>query len=69
MDGNEVSVQTLNAFKVELETSLKDAQFSLKLAKDRQASESSQIYKPSSCMVELLVWIKKSLFKDAYSRS
>jgi len=67
--GSEVPVQSVNELKQRLKTSLQDAQFSYKVSKARQAAEASKRYKTPEYTVGSKVWINKSLFTDAYTKS
>ena len=66
---SEIDVQSVDELKNKLKCSLEDAQFSYKLAKSRQSAEASRRYKPPEYQVCSKVWINKTLFSDAYSKS
>ena len=69
ISGTEIPVQSLEDFKKQLKCSLDDAQFSYKVSKARQSSESAVHYKKPSYKVGSKLWINKTLFTDAYSKS
>ncbi len=63
------SNETVSQFKDRLKVVLDDAKFAYKLAKADQSARSSLKYKPHSYKIGDELWINKSLFKDAYSKS
>ena len=69
MTGYESSVESVDDLKKNLRESLNDAQYSYGIAKAKQSAESSQKYKAPSYVIGSKVWINKSLYKDAYSKS
>jgi len=69
ISGAESSIESLDELKDKLRNSLEDAKFSYKVAKARQASESSLKYKEPKYQPNDKVWINKSLFTDLYSKS
>lgn len=69
ISGAEIPVQSVEEFKQQLKHSLDDAQFSYKVSKARQASEASSHYKTPEYEVGSKLWINKTLFIDAYSKS
>ena len=66
---SELSLESLSEFKGRLKTSLEDAQFAYKVAKARQSAYSSHKYQSPEYKVGDMLWINKTLFTDAYSRS
>ena len=69
LSGNEISVQSVEEFKNRLKTSLEDAKYSYKIAKAAQSAYSSKKFKTPEYKVGSKLWINRSLFKDAYSKS
>lgn len=65
----ENSIQSVSDLKDKLKSSLEDAQFSYKVSKARQSSEASGKYKKPDYKVGSKVWINKTLFSGAYSKS
>ena len=63
------SNESVSEFKTRLKASLDDAKYAYKLAKADQSARSSSKYKPHSYKPGDKLWINKSLFKDAYSKS
>ena len=61
--------ETLQEFKLKLQESLSDAVYSYKISKAGQSARSSLKYKPHEYSVGDKLWINKTLFKDAYSKS
>lgn len=61
--------ETVAEFKERLKETLEDAKFAYQLAKADQSARSSLKYKPHSYKPGDELWISKSLFKDAYSKS
>ncbi len=61
--------ETDTEFKKRLKYTLEDAMFAYKLAKADQSARSSFKYKPHSYKPGVKLWINKTLFKDAYSKS
>jgi hypothetical protein len=61
-------VESVAEFKTALQASLKDAQYSYKLSRARQAAQSSMRYSTPQYSVGDYVWLN-TLFMDAYSRS
>ena len=56
-------------FKLHLKDSLRDAMYAHKIAKASQTARASLKYKSHSYKAGDKLWINKSLFKDAYSKS
>ena len=69
ISGSEIPVQSVNDFKERLKNSLEDAKFSYQVSKARQSAESAQRFRAPSYKLGSKLWINRSLFKDAYSRS
>lgn len=69
ISGSEVPIESVDEMKLKLKSSLEDAQFSYKVCKARQAAEASSQYKKLEYRVGSQVWLNKTLFKDAYSKS
>lgn len=69
ISGYETSVESVDDLKKKLKDSLDDAQFSYKIAKSRQSAEASQRYRNPNYEVGEKVWVNKTLFEDAYSKS
>ena len=69
ISGTEVPVQSVQDFKQKLKGSLEDAQYSYKVSKARQAAESSARSSPPRYRERDKVWINRTLFSDAYSKS
>ena len=69
ISGTEPPVQSVEDFKLNLKSSLEDAQFSYRVSKARQASASAGQYKVPTYKVGSKLWINETLFTDAYSRS
>ena len=69
LSGTETPVQSVDEFKEQLKTSLDDAKFSYKVSKARQASEASSHYKKPEYVKGSKLWLNKTLFTDAYSKS
>ena len=65
----ESSIKSVDDLKKNLKESFEDAQYSYNIAKAKQTAESSMKYKPPNYEVGSKVWINKSLYKDAYSKS
>ena len=65
----ETPVKGVEDFKLVLKKSLEDAKFSYKVSKARQSAYSTGKFKPPNYKVGDKLWIKKSLFLDAYSKS
>ena len=61
--------ESVQEFKTRLKESLNDAIYAHKIAKASQSARSSLKYKPHAYEVGDKLWINKSLFKDAYSKS
>ena len=55
--------------KGKLKNSLEDAQFSYKVSKARKAAEASKKFQVPKYEVWSKLWLNKSLFTDAYSKS
>lgn len=64
-----VENESINEFKDRLKVSLEDAKYAYKIAKANQSASSSLKYKPHSYTIGDKVWVNRTLFKDAYSRS
>ena len=62
-------VQSVAEFTIVMKQSLDDAKFSYKMAKARQSAHAGKGFVPHSYYEGDLLWINRSLFKDAYSRS
>jgi hypothetical protein len=62
-------VESVQEFQAALHASLKDAQYSYKISRARQAAKASTRYSIPQYSVGDYVWLKKTLFMDAYSRS
>lgn len=69
LSGSRVSVESVEEFKTALQASIKDAQYSYKISRARQAAQSSMRYSTPQYSVGDYVWLKNTLFMDAYSRS
>jgi len=69
ISGSEIPVQSVHEFKQRLKDSLEDAQYSYKVSKARQAAEASIRSKPPSYVKGSKVWLNRTLFTDAYSKS
>ncbi len=61
--------ETVTEFKENMKATLEDAKFEYRLAKADQSARSSFKYNPHSYKPGDKLWINKSLFKDAYSKS
>ena len=62
-------VQSVDELKGKFKNSLEDAQFSYEVSKARQAAEASNKFQTPKYEVGSKVWLNKSLFTDAYSKS
>ena len=69
LSGKSISVESVEEFKAALHASLKDAQYSYKISRARQAAHASMRYSIPNYSVGDCVWLKNTLFMDAYSRS
>ena len=69
ISGSEDPVESVDELRQKLKSSLEDAQFSYKVSKARQAAEAAGQYKKPEYVVGSKLWINKTLFKDAYSKS
>jgi hypothetical protein len=64
-----VSIKSVEKFKTALQASIKDAQCSYKISRARQAALWSMPNSIPHCSVGDYVWLKTTLFMDAYSVS
>ena len=69
ISGTDVPVQSVHEFKELLKCSLDDAKYSYKVSKARQAAEASSLYQKPNYEIGSKLWLNKSLFNDAYSKS
>jgi hypothetical protein len=69
ISGARISVESVEEFKKTLHASLKDAQYSYRMSRARQAAQSSLRYAIPNYSAGDYVWLKNTLFMDAYSRS
>ncbi len=64
-----VMLRTVTEFKSRLNETLSDTKFSYQVSKARQSAQRGKSYKAYSYKVSDRLWINKTLFKDAYSKS
>jgi len=69
ISGSGSIVQSVDELRDKLKGSLDDAQYSYKVSKARQSSEASKRYDVPNYEVGSKVWLNKTLFTDAYSKS
>lgn len=61
----EIPLQSLEEIEMKLNNPVEDAHFLYKIAKARQAAETSKRLKPPLNVAESKIWTDNSLFKDA----
>lgn len=69
ISGSEIPVESVEDFKQRMKNSLEDAKFSYNVSKARQSAQSSKHYMAPKYRVGSKLWLNRSLFTDAYSRS
>ena len=69
LHGNIEKNEKIEDFKSHLKESLKDAVYAHRITKASQSARASLKYKPHCYKTGDKLWINKSLFKDAYSKS